>query len=317
MAGKRGIIKVINASNFKVDTALIGHGNEILDITTHPVDNNLIISASKDESVRLWNIKTEICIAIFGGEKGHRGEVLSVSVHPCGNVIASGGMDNCIKLWNLVSPDVEVAIAKSYSHCDDDGNIAFVSVAEQFPIFSTDKVHNHYVDSVKWVGDCILSKSLCNRAALWTPDPLRAKDAVCILREFGLSNGTVWFMKMSASDILYVFAVGNYLGRVELFHLMPPDEDEEARLASEGFLEELKKVSVCEGVLKERFETGVSCKPGVTLYHDGGGPSDIRDSDFSLDGNYFIYCSSLPEGNRSEHYKSKICIWNVENVSLS
>ncbi|XP_073148413.1 polycomb group protein FIE1-like isoform X2 [Henckelia pumila] len=69
------------------------------------------MSASKDESVRLWNIHTEICILIFSGAGRHRNEVLSVDLHPSDMYrIASCGMDNNVKIWSLKVTIVVVAV---------------------------------------------------------------------------------------------------------------------------------------------------------------------------------------------------------------
>jgi WD40 repeat protein len=260
----------------------------------------------------MWNIKTKICIAIFAGERGHRTDALSVAVHPCGNVVASSGMDNSIKLWDLEAPDVKESMSKSYLHDDRAGNVSFVTHVQQFPIFSTDKVHKNYVDCVRWVGDLILSKSTCNRAVLWTPDPLRAKDAVCVLREFALTSSRLWFMKMSVCDALYIFAAGNTLGEVQLFHLTPPIADEEdARTAADNFLAEIQKANVDHE--HERFETGIPCKSNATIFHESGMPNNIRDSDFSIDGKYFVYCAGT--GVPSNQY-SKVCVWRVETLEI-
>ncbi|KAH0836919.1 hypothetical protein HID58_092446 [Brassica napus] len=62
----------------------------------------LVISASKDGSVRLWNIETGICILIFAGTGGHRSEVLSVDFHASDmSRFVSCDMEATTKIWSL------------------------------------------------------------------------------------------------------------------------------------------------------------------------------------------------------------------------
>lgn len=93
VAGLRGILKCINCATFVIDATLFGHGNAINDLRRHVTDDALIFSASKDESIRLWNIRSAVCVAVFAGEKGHRDEVLSLDVHLLGHCFVSTGMD--------------------------------------------------------------------------------------------------------------------------------------------------------------------------------------------------------------------------------
>lgn len=172
-AGNRGIIKVFNCIEFKMESVLLGHGNAINELKVHPVDESLLFSASKDKSIRLWNLRTSVCIAIFAGDDGHINEVISLDVHLLGNCFASCSMDTSIKIWNLRDPDLQRMIEQSHQKQDPDRS--FPTCILQDPLYSTTSIHTDYVDSIKWVGDCLLTKSTKQRIVLWSPDSMRYK----------------------------------------------------------------------------------------------------------------------------------------------
>ena len=150
VAGQRGIIKVIDTVLQSLVITLVGHGDSVNDLKCSPANESLLLSASKDHSIRLWNLQYCHMIAIFAGHDGHRGEVLSLSWHCSGAKFASSAFDNTIKLWN-VSDDkltagnsekegpIQVAIRKSFEIEPDD---KIKTVIEQTPYFSTDSIHD-------------------------------------------------------------------------------------------------------------------------------------------------------------------------------
>lgn len=80
MAGVKGLIRIIVPFKSEFRNVLIGHGSAIHDLRFHPKRNLILLSASKDYTMRLWNVKTSVCVAILGGLQGHCDEVLSAVI---------------------------------------------------------------------------------------------------------------------------------------------------------------------------------------------------------------------------------------------
>ena len=265
VGGKAAIIKVIDLIRNSPVALLRGHGNDINDLKISPTNESLLLSAAKDESCRLWNLETFSCVCIFGGQNGHRKEVvLSLSWHPLGREFASSGGDKSIRLWSIADQIVSEAIQASgrISNSQISDKTSFRPYCSQFPYFATTKVHLNVVDCVQWIGDMILSKSTNNSIVLWMPDlsddskvksaaftppsdiiPLRyvfllfARNKNCQIDNMHLSPEYKRTFKIDhcdkkmylrfATDLMGRYlAIGNLLGGVKLWSIDDYDDEE-------------------------------------------------------------------------------------------
>lgn len=263
VAGTGATIKVIDTCRRILYTTLSGHGDDIYDLRFSPTDEWILLSASKDESLRMWNVKTSTCVAIFAGHEGHRDCVLSLAWHPHGHQFASGGMDTTVKLWAVgEGTDVPEAIGRSRSvkpkRWDEqvDPKEKFLLIYEQTPIFSTDKVHTSYVDVVQYVGDLILSKDTNDLIVLWKPittktsrgnnmkTQQRLPNDVVALREFEVKNCDVWFIRFATDRQCRMLAVGNLIGDITIFDIgSRPNKKHFAKLTNQHCTTAVRMVS--------------------------------------------------------------------------
>lgn len=156
-AGFHGLLKIIYPMCKLSTQVLYGHGRPISHLTVHPRDPSIFLSASEDHTLRLWNIESSICIAVFGGEDGHKDQVVYADFDVMGSRMVSCGVDNTIKIWRLDTTPIKEFIQISFSvpNCR---NSPFETFQCNFPEFTTKDIHRGVVDCVKWYGDLILSK---------------------------------------------------------------------------------------------------------------------------------------------------------------
>lgn len=138
--GRSEPIGLWNTKTGRIKKILFGHKDIITAITFSP-DGETLASGSEDNSIRLWDIKTgrlkrklpggAYCLAfspdgntlagglstinlwdINTGEKkillkGHKGSVMSIAFSPNEEMLASGGYDGSIRLWNTNSGKIK------------------------------------------------------------------------------------------------------------------------------------------------------------------------------------------------------------------
>lgn len=80
--------------------AIAGHGSTILCCLFAPNDSGRMCSGAGDSTARIWDCNTH---TPFKTLSGHTNWVLCVSYSPCGTMIATGSMDNTIRLWDAAT----------------------------------------------------------------------------------------------------------------------------------------------------------------------------------------------------------------------
>ncbi|KAF2035212.1 WD40 repeat-like protein [Setomelanomma holmii] len=154
-------IKVLNVATKQLVASLVGHGDDINDLSVSPVNPNILASCSIDHSVRIWSLdpahKVQPLAAICYGQ-GHKDQVLTIAYHRRGRFILSAGMDTKVNLW-AVPDNLE-------EHLGTD-QPAMV----HYPHFSTTEIHTDFVDCVQWYNDLIFSHACReDKIILWKID---------------------------------------------------------------------------------------------------------------------------------------------------
>lgn len=96
-------------------------------------DSKILISGSRDQSIKVWNLETNEQIRTL---KGHSEGVCAIALSPDGEIIASGSADKTIKLWHLDSGEL---LATFIGHTNSVTGLTFTTSGEILVSASLDK----------------------------------------------------------------------------------------------------------------------------------------------------------------------------------
>ena len=187
---------------------LIGHKNDINDLKFLIKHPNILLSASSDSTVRIWDITTKKMLCIYGGPFGHPSHVLTVDFHFSEQFIASAGFDQVVMFW-----DIDFVL-KRYINNEQNFKKCLLKTKPFFETF----IHENYIDTVKFYGDLVLSKSTNGVILLWKPMFNDEKDHHFIIKKLFYTSSKIWYVKFHLNLIENLLFIGD-VGGMNIFIL--------------------------------------------------------------------------------------------------
>ncbi|KAI8387479.1 WD40-repeat-containing domain protein [Blakeslea trispora] len=193
-AGGDGDIHIISLANSEETMVLKGHKKLVFDLQSHPQNDDVILSTSKDGTIRLWDVNKGRCLVIF------EADATVACFDPLGTQLISGNSRGDLRLWQIPSTTANlmdeepVTVEKKHSRV-------------------LKKLHgDSYIDCIRFVNGHVLSKSTNGKMEYWELEQEK------VIRSFRIRSGENFSRFDVSLDELF-FCVGSSHGTIYIYHL--------------------------------------------------------------------------------------------------
>ncbi|KAF9149390.1 hypothetical protein BG015_008818 [Linnemannia schmuckeri] len=205
-AGTDKVVHVLSLARSKELVRLSGHGHTITDIQAHPFNDDYLLSASKDGSVRMWNILTGKCLLIFE----IKASVVCFNPNTEGKTFLTGGYNGEIREWSVPTLDSEP-------------EEPIVVLANESRVLQSG-LHSARIDCIRFAKGKVLSKSVNGKVEYWDPETLiqirtfTIKNTASNQCRFDVSLDELFFCVGTSNGSAYIYNIDTGRTVTELKH---------------------------------------------------------------------------------------------------
>jgi WD40 repeat protein len=104
------VVRLWNTADGQLVRVLAGHANSLTGGICFSPDGTKLLTASMDQTARLWDLKTGTSLVVL---RGHNDALAEVSFSPDGNRLVTGSNDHTMRLWNATNGDL-IAVLRGH-----------------------------------------------------------------------------------------------------------------------------------------------------------------------------------------------------------
>ncbi|KAF9346889.1 hypothetical protein BGX26_001608 [Mortierella sp. AD094] len=194
-AGTDKVIHVLSLARSKELVRLTGHNHIITDIQAHPTKDEYLLSASKDGTVRMWNILTGKCLLIYE----YKASVVCFIPSANGRVFLTGSYNGEVREWNV--PEFE-----------SEPEEPIVVLLNESRLLQS-ALHSARIDCIRIAKNKVLSKSVNGKVEYWDHETLQH------IRSFTIKNTASNQCRFDVSLDELFFCVGTSNGSVYIYNI--------------------------------------------------------------------------------------------------